>query len=114
MIEGYGEEGEAHCDFYPLSLLEVIISQQPPKSAPLRLIIPDSRSFLICFSTPRDDMSIFIAISAADILGSLLIKSRILSELLGFLSELFVFLSELLGLVSELLGLVSELLSHSS
>ena len=47
-------------------------------------------------------MSIFIAISAADILGLLLIKSRILSELFAFLSELFVFLSELLDLVSEL------------
>lgn len=52
-------------------------------------MIPASLSFLICFSTPSDDMSIFIAISAADIVGLFLIKSRILSELFLFLSELF-------------------------
>ena len=71
------------------------ISQQPPLSAPLRLMIPASRSFLICFSTPRDDISISIAISVADIVGLFFIKSSILSELFLFLSELFEAVSEL-------------------
>ena len=65
-------------------------------------MIPASLSFLICFSTPRDDISISIAISAADIVGLFLIKSRILSELFLFLSELFEDLSELSGCISEL------------
>lgn len=62
----------------------------------MRLMTPSSRSFLICFSTPREDMSILIAISAADMEGLCLIKSRTLSELFCFLSELFFVLSELL------------------
>ena len=61
--------------------------------------MPVSRSFLICFSTPRADISISIAISAADIDGLFLIKSKILSELFFFLSELF---SELWDRVPEL------------
>lgn len=40
--------------------------------------------------------------SAADIVGLFLIKSRILSELFLFLSELFEDLSELSGCISEL------------
>ena len=63
--------------------------------------------FLICFSTPRDDISIFIAISAADIVGLFFIKSSILSEL--FLSELFEVVSELFLFLSELFEAVSEL-----
>ena len=58
-------------------------------------MIPASLSFLICFSTPRDDISISIAISAADIVGLFLIKSRILSELFEDLSELSGCISEL-------------------
>ena len=55
---------------------------------------------MICFSTPRDDISISIAISAADIVGLFFIKSSILSEL--FLSELFETVSELISFLSEL------------
>ena len=47
-------------------------------------------------------MSISIAISAADIVGLLFIKSSILSELFLFLSELISFLSELISFLSEL------------
>ena len=97
-------------------------------------LIPASRSFLICFSTPRELMPISMAIPAADILGFCLISSSIFSELFEVFSELPVlfsepkptvsilssellrdvpelsdFVSELSGLVSELSGLVSEL-----
>ena len=63
---------------------------------------PASLSFFICFSTPRDDISISIAISAADIVGLPFIKSSILSELFLFLSELFEDVSELISFLSEL------------
>ena len=99
-------------------------------------LIPASRSFLICFSTPRELMPISMAIPAADILGFCLISSSIFSELFEVFSELPVlfsepkptvsilssellrdvpelsdFVSELSGLVSELFGLVPELFS---
>ena len=90
-------------------------------------LIPASRSFLICFSTPRKLMPISMAIPAADILGFCLISSSIFSELFEVFSELPVLfsepkptvsilssellrdVSELSGLVPELSGLVSEL-----
>ena len=52
---------------------------------------------------------IFIAISAADIVGLFFIKSSILSELFLFLSELFEVVSELFLFLSELFEAVSEL-----
>ena len=57
---------------------------------------------------PHDNISIFIAISTADILGLFFIKSIILSELFDVFSELTFFLSELLVLVSEPNTFVSE------
>ena len=90
-------------------------------------LIPASRSFLICFSTPRELMPISMAIPAADILGFCLISSSIFSELFEVFSELPVLFSEpkptvsihssellrdvpeLSDFVSELSGLVSEL-----
>lgn len=49
-----------------------------------------TREVFICFAAPRDDKSICIAISVADIVGFFLINSNILSELFSYVSELSV------------------------
>ena len=75
-------------------------------------LIPASRSFLICFSTPRELMPISMAIPAADILGFCLIRSSIFSELFEVFSELFEVFSELPVLFSEPKPTVSILSSE--